>query len=75
MDGGIQPTVLRIRTQWAFEMAETEPIHRHKEKMMWYSENPRLLPLSRNENINVAQKYDRVIDGANGHYKQWVKAA
>jgi predicted dehydrogenase len=38
-----------------------------------YSENPRLLPLSRNENINVAQKYARVRDGANGHYKQWIE--
>jgi hypothetical protein len=28
--------------------------------------------LSRNENINVAKKYPRVSDGANGHYKQWV---
>jgi hypothetical protein len=39
-----------------------------------YGENPRLLPLSRNENINVAKKYPRVIDGANGHYKQWIEA-
>jgi hypothetical protein len=54
-------------------MAETEHIYRHKEKWcVTYSENPRLPPLSRNENINVAQKYDRV-DGANGHYKQWVE--
>jgi hypothetical protein len=30
--------------------------------------------LSRNENINVAKKYPRVSDGANGHYKQWVEA-
>ena len=38
-----------------------------------YSENPRLLPLSRNENLKVAQKYPRVKDGANGHYKQWIE--
>jgi hypothetical protein len=77
MDGGIQPT----------RPSELEPNELFgdggngtlfigtKGKMMCdtYSENPRLLPLSRNENINVAQKYDRVIDGANGHYKQWVE--
>jgi predicted dehydrogenase len=38
-----------------------------------YSENPRLLPLSRNENLKIAQKYPRVKDGANGHYKQWIE--
>ena len=38
-----------------------------------YSENPRLLPLSRNENLKVAQKYPRVKDGANGHQKQWIE--
>lgn len=38
-----------------------------------YSENPRLLPLSRNENLKIAEKYPRVKDGANGHYKQWVE--
>jgi predicted dehydrogenase len=77
MDGGIQPT----------RPSELEPNELFgdggngtlfigtKGKMMCdtYSENPRLLPLSRNENIKVAQKYDRVIDGANGHYKQWVE--
>jgi len=39
-----------------------------------YSENPRLLPLSRNENLNVVQKYTRVPGGASGHHKQWVEA-
>jgi predicted dehydrogenase len=38
-----------------------------------YSENPRLLPLSRNENLKIAQKYPRVKDGANGHQKQWIE--
>ncbi|SHM30390.1 Gfo/Idh/MocA family protein [Flavobacterium saccharophilum] len=38
-----------------------------------YSENPRLLPLSRNENLKIAEKYPRVKDGANGHYKQWIE--
>ena len=34
-----------------------------------------MLPLSRNENIKVAQKYARVEGGSDGHYKQWVEAA
>lgn len=38
-----------------------------------YSENPRLLPLSRNENLKIAEKYPRVKDGANGHQKQWIE--
>jgi predicted dehydrogenase len=48
-----------------------------KGKMMCdtYGLNPRLLPLSKNENINVAQKYSRVKDGSDGHYKQWIEAA
>ncbi len=48
-----------------------------KGKMMCdtYGLNPRLLPLSKNENLNVAQKYARVKDGSEGHYRQWVEAA
>ena len=48
-----------------------------KGKMMCdtYGLNPRLLPLSRNENIKLAQKYSRVKDGADGHYGQWVDAS
>ena len=79
MDGGIQPE----------RPAELEPNEIFgdggngtlfigtKGKMMCdtYGLNPRLLPLSRNENIKVAQKYARVTDGSNGHYKQWVEAA
>ncbi|GGF10223.1 Gfo/Idh/MocA family protein [Flavobacterium limi] len=38
-----------------------------------YSENPRLLPLSRNENLKIKEKYPRVKDGANGHQKQWIE--
>lgn len=38
-----------------------------------YSENPRLLPLSRNENLKIAKKYTRVTDGADGHQKQWIE--
>jgi hypothetical protein len=48
-----------------------------KGKMMCdtYGLNPRLLPLSRNENLQVAQKYARVTGGSEGHYKQWIEAA
>ena len=48
-----------------------------KGKMMCdtYGLNPRLLPLSKNENLKVAQKYARVSDGSEGHYNQWVEAA
>ena len=40
-----------------------------------YGLNPRLLPLTKNENLTITQKYSRVKDGSNGHYKQWVEAA
>lgn len=48
-----------------------------KGKMMssTYSANPRLLPLSKNADIKVAPKFNRVKDEANGHYAQWVEAA
>lgn len=39
-----------------------------------YAANPRLLPTSINEMVNVPQKYERVPGGANGHYAQWVEA-
>ncbi|SDZ73570.1 Predicted dehydrogenase [Arachidicoccus rhizosphaerae] len=82
MDGGIQPT----RPE---ELGPNEPFGDGgngtlfigtKGKMLadTYSENARLLPLSRNEEVkkmNIPQKYARVPDGANGHYRQWVEAA
>ncbi len=48
-----------------------------KGKMMCgtYSENPRLLPTSKTEQVEVSEKYERVPGEANGHYKQWVEAA
>ncbi len=47
-----------------------------KGKMMnsTYGANARLLPLSKNEEVKIAQKYDRVPNEANGHYAQWVNA-
>lgn len=48
-----------------------------KGKMMCstYGADPRLLPLSRNKEVQVKQKYPRVPGGAEGHYAQWVEAA
>jgi predicted dehydrogenase len=47
-----------------------------KGKMMCdtYGENARLLPLSRNKEINTPVTIERVAGGAGGHYKQWVEA-
>lgn len=48
-----------------------------KGKMMCstYGENPRLLPTSKTDEINVPQTIERVPGGAEGHYAQWVEAA
>ncbi len=79
MDGGIQPT----RPD---ELAPDETFGDGgngvlfigtKGKMMCgtYAENPQLLPLSKTEETNVPQKYERVPGGAEGHYAQWVEGA
>lgn len=39
-----------------------------------YGANPQLLPTNLTKEVNVPQKYPRVPDGAEGHYKQWVDA-
>ena len=41
----------------------------------WGGRNPRLLPLSLNNEVDVVQKYPRVQGSANGHWWQWVDAA
>ena len=48
-----------------------------KGKMMCstYGENPRLLPTSKTDEVNVPQQIERVPGGAEGHYAQWVEAA
>lgn len=48
-----------------------------KGKMMCstYGENPRLLPTSKTDDVNVPQQIERVPGGADGHYAQWVDAA
>jgi hypothetical protein len=48
-----------------------------KGKMMAseYAANPRLLPLSKNNEVKVKQLFERVPGGADGHYAQWVEGA
>lgn len=48
-----------------------------KGKMMAseYAANPRLIPLSRNNEIKVKQVFERVPGSADGHYAQWVEGA
>src|ERR1019366_2748487 len=78
MDGGIQP-------ERPEELAANEKFGDGgnavlfigtKGKMMCstYAENPRLLPLSRNNEITVKQTLARIPGGAGGHYKAWVEA-
>lgn len=40
-----------------------------------YADKPRLLPVARNRDIKVKEKYERVPGQANGHYAQWVEGA
>ncbi|RXG25889.1 Gfo/Idh/MocA family protein [Leeuwenhoekiella marinoflava] len=79
MDGGIQPA----RPE---ELGPNEVfgdggngvlIIGTKGKMMCgtYSENPRLLPTSKTDQVKVSEKYERVPGESNGHYAQWVEAA
>jgi len=79
MDGGIQPErPAELEANETFGDGGNGTLFiGTKGKMMseTYSANPKLLPLSRNKEINVKPKYVRVKDGANGHYAQWVEAA
>lgn len=78
MDGGIQPTRPEelLANETFGDGGNGTLFIGTKGKIMCstYSANPRLLPLSKNESIKVAQKYERVKDQANGHYAQWVEA-
>jgi len=40
----------------------------------WGGRNPILLPLSRNKDINIPQKYPRVTGDMDGHWWQWIDA-
>ncbi|GGI27419.1 Gfo/Idh/MocA family protein [Pedobacter mendelii] len=79
MDGGIQPErPEELEANETFGDGGNGTLFvGTKGKMMseTYSANPKLLPLSKNNDIKVAPKYARVPDGANGHYKQWVEAS
>lgn len=79
MDGGIQPErPEELEANETFGDGGNGTLFiGTKGKMMaeTYSANPKLLPLSRNKDIKVPEKYARVKDGANGHYAQWVDAA
>lgn len=79
MDGGIQPT----RPE---ELGPNEVFGDGgngtyfigtKGKMMCgtYGADPKLLPISRTNEVKVPQKLARVPGGAEGHYAQWVEAA
>jgi len=78
MDGGIQPTRPdELEANEVFGDGGNGTLFiGTKGKMMssTYSANPRLLPLSRNKDIKVAEKFARVPKGADGHYAQWVEA-
>jgi hypothetical protein len=78
MDGGIQP-------ERPEELGPNEKmgdggngviIVGTKGKMMCstYGADPKLLPLSRNEEVKLPVTIERVAKGAGGHYAQWVNA-
>jgi predicted dehydrogenase len=79
MDGGIQPErPAELQANETFGDGGNGTLFvGTKGKMMssTYSADPRLLPLSKNADIKVKEKYTRVKDEANGHYAQWVEAA
>jgi predicted dehydrogenase len=77
MDGGIKPA----RPE---ELGPNEPFGTNgvifegtKGKMMCgvYGADPRLLPLSRNNEVHTKQKIERIKGGVEGHYWQWAEAA
>ncbi|SES05844.1 Oxidoreductase family, NAD-binding Rossmann fold [Pedobacter rhizosphaerae] len=77
MDGGIKPA----RPE---ELAPNESFGPNgvlfegtRGKMMCdvYGANPRLLPLSRTNEVHVKPKIERVKGGVDGHYWQWAEAA
>lgn len=79
MDGGIQPErPEELQANETFGDGGNGTLFiGTKGKMMseTYSANPKLLPLTKNKDIKVAEKFARVQGGASGHYKQWVEAA
>ena len=41
----------------------------------WGGSHPRLLPMSRNQEVHVPEKYPRVQGGMDGHWWQWIDAS
>lgn len=79
MDGGIQPT--RPEELGANELfgdgGNGTLFIGTKGKMMCstYGANPRLLPLTRMDEVKVEKTIPRVPGGSDGHYAQWVEAS
>jgi len=78
MDGGIQPTRPdELGPNELFGDGGNGTLFvGTKGKMMCstYGADARLLPISKTAQVKVKQRYDRVPQGANGHYAQWVEA-
>ncbi|WP_373058327.1 Gfo/Idh/MocA family protein [Zunongwangia sp. H14] len=79
MDGGIQPSrPEELGPNETFGDGGNGVLFIGTEgKMMCstYGRNPRLLPTSRTDEVNVTQTIERVPGGEDGHYGQWVEAA
>jgi predicted dehydrogenase len=78
MDGGIQPErplELLPDEKWGGEEGNGTLFIGTKGKMYssTYSDGATLLPKSRTKDAKAKQKWARVLEGANGHYKQWVE--
>jgi predicted dehydrogenase len=78
MDGGIQPErplELLPDEKWGGEEGNGTLFIGTKGKMYssTYSDGATLLPKSRTKDAKAKQKWARVPEGANGHYKQWVE--
>jgi len=79
MDGGIKPMrPEELGSEETFgDGGNGALIIGSKGKMMCgtYGLNPRLLPTSKTNEVNVPEKYNRVPGGMDGHYAQWVEAS
>ncbi|MEQ7799642.1 Gfo/Idh/MocA family oxidoreductase [Pedobacter sp. ASV1-7] len=77
MDGGIKPA--RPEELGPNEAFGTNGVifEGTKGKMMCgvYGANPKLLPLSRNNEVHTKQKIERIKGGVDGHYWQWAEAS
>lgn len=76
MDGGIKPgRPAELGPNESFG-ANGVLFEGTKGKMMCdvYGANPRLLPLSRNEEVKIKPGVERVIGGVDGHYWDWAEA-